>query len=229
MIEPGPTPSAAARRKRRWLFPMIAAIVVVLAGAGIGSYLLLARGGSGQVGDGKQEVVSTVDTFVDMDSEQPDLAAARASVAYGLFATDANGRFRPADPVSRAAFASLVVEIFGLESAVRRTPMFSDVPVTHPDYLAVETAGPYFLKVEGTSQGRVTFGPDDPVSRGEAQRIVRLLAQELAPDLVAGLPAGDAEGTDQPLSRMQAADLLIPVIESRRPAAADTFEVIGVN
>jgi hypothetical protein len=227
MTESGITAPAAAKRRRRWLIPVIAAVVVLVAGGGTASYLLLARG-DGEVEDGDASA-STVETFADMGSADPDLAAARSSVGYGLFAADADGRFRPADPVSRAEFASFVVTVFDLESPVPRSPTFSDVPVTHPDYLAVEAASPYFFQSEGASQARGLFAPDDPVGRGVARQIVRLLVQNSAPDLAASLPAGDATDADQALSRADAAHLLIPAIEGRQPPAADIFEATGIN
>ena len=101
-------------------------------------------------------------------------------VAYGLLSADGQGRFRPLDPVTRADFASLVVTIFGLESAPPATPTFSDVPAVHPVYVAVETAAPYFAQVSG--QSGQTFKPDDPVLRDEAKQVVLLVAQQVMPE-----------------------------------------------
>jgi len=175
------------------------------------------------------EAVTGVETFADMGPDHPDLKAARAVVVYGLLEADPEGRFRPEDPVERSEFASLLVAVFDLENPVPSVPTFADVPPAHPDYAAVERAAAYFLRDGGAEPETSMFRPHDPITRGEADQILRLVVQAAAPDLTSVLPAEAVSGADQPLSRAEAARLLVPLIEAQQPPAAETFEAVGIN
>jgi hypothetical protein len=222
------TREAAARRGRRWTSWATLVAAVVMVSGGLFACVLVGCSGDDE-GTVSTVSTATVETFLDMGSADPDMAAARSMVGYGLFAADQSGRFRPADLVTRAEFASLVVTIFELESTLPSSATFSDVARGNSSYAAIETAARYFVEVEGTTQQSQTFRPRDPISRGEAQKILRSLVQELAPDLAPKLPAGDAARNDQPLTRADAARLLIPVVEGRQPPAPDSFEPVGIN
>ncbi|MCX8032597.1 MAG: hypothetical protein N3B14_04270 [Thermoleophilia bacterium] len=172
---------------------------------------------------------ATVETFVDMGAGHPDLGVARAAVVYDLLDPDAEGRFKPEDPVARSQFASLLALALGLERSFPPTPTFSDVPPAHPDYAAVEATARYFVQdalAETTSR---EFRPRDSISHAEAYRVLQLAVQENAPNLASALPAESAYNNSEPLSRADAARLLVPLIRANQPAPAETFEAIGIN
>jgi hypothetical protein len=217
--------------KRRWLIPVIAMCVVVVAGGGTAAGILLTRDGetgSLSTTSTTQDLTGAVEGFTDIDAADPDLPLARAMVGYGLFSADDQGRFRPLESVTRADFAALVVTVFGLESAPPTTPTFSDVPVVHPAYVAIETAASYFVQVAGGQAAR-TFKPDDPMLRDEAKQVVLLVAGQVMPERKVDLGGFDLADGPQVLGRMDAARLLLPVITALQPPAGDSFGVTGVN
>ena len=131
-------------KKRRWLIPVVACVAIVVGGGTAAGILLTRDGETGSLSTTSttQDLTGAVEGFTDIDAADPDLPLARAMVGYGLFSVDAQGRFRPLEPVTRADFASLVVTIFGLESAPPTTPTFSDVPAVHPAYRGGRDGGP---------------------------------------------------------------------------------------
>jgi|WetSurMetagenome_2_1015567.scaffolds.fasta_scaffold08338_2 hypothetical protein len=218
-------------KNRRWLIPVIAICVVVVAGGGTAAGILLTRDGetgSLSTTSTTQDLTGAVEGFTDIDAADPDLPLARAMAGYGLLSADGEGRFRPLEPVTRADFASLVVTVFSLESAPPTTPTFSDVPAVHPAYVAVETAAPYFAQASGGAAGR-TFKPDDPMLRDEAKQVVLLVAQQVMPDGKVDLTDFDLADGPQTLGRIDAARLLLPVIATLQPPAGDSFGVTGIN
>jgi hypothetical protein len=231
-VRPGPR-----RARRRRLIPVIAVgVVMVLAAIGVTLYFTLRDDGGTVTTDGTATTLSAgVDSFADMGRGDPVLPAARSLVGYGLLAVDAGNRFRPADPVSRAQFASLMVAVFGLECPEPPRATFFDVMPGDPAYLEVEALAPLFLAaagaVESDGDQAASFRPADPMTTGEARRILQALVESSAPDSAAGLEAalpaaGSAGG---PLTRADAALLLVPVIEALQPAAGDSLEATDVN
>jgi hypothetical protein len=217
-------------KKRRWVIPVVACVVIVVGGGTAAGIVLTRDGETGSLSTTSttQDLTGAVEGFTDIDAADPDLPLARAMVGYGLFSADDQGRFRPLEPVTRADFASLVVTVFGLESSPPTTPTFSDVPAVHPAYVAVETAAPYFAQAGG-SQAAQTFKPGEPVLREEAKQVVLLVAQQVMPERKIDLAGFDLADGPQALARMDAARLLLPVIPALQPPAGDSFGVTGVN
>ena len=224
-------------RRRRWLLPVIAAaVIVVLAVVAVVLYFTLRGGGEDDGGDTDTTTSlaeGVVNVFTDMSPDDPAFEAALSMTGYGLLGADAVGRFRPADAVSRGEFASLVVSVFGLECPEQASPTFVDVAPGDPRYLDIEAAAPYFVEVTEGNKEPGAFSPNDPIKREEARLIVESLIEKAAPQsaaqLVAGLPVAEPAGAGQPFTRAEAARLLVPVIEGLQPAAAETFEALGIN
>lgn len=129
------------------------------------------------------------DVPADSWAEESITAAAQTGILSGYDQT----RFGYGYLMSRAAFATAIVRLFGWEAAEPEESTFSDV--TDPDawyYTAVETA---------YANGAVTlqndrFRPDDPITREEmAVMIVRALGYEALAGLVQQLPSPFADLT----------------------------------
>lgn len=91
----------------------------------------------------------------------------------GLLLTDSDGRIRPADPITRAEFASMLRAFLPNEPAGETS--FSDVPSSHWAYEAITASAACGL-FGGYSDG--TFRPEGSISRGEAAVVMcRLLGR----------------------------------------------------
>lgn len=119
-------------------------------------------------------------TFHDL-SAHPDRAAIEALAAREILNGKGDGLFHPADPMTRAEFAALVVRALGLEP--HADGAFSDVAGS--DWFAgyVGTASALGV-IQGVGEGR--FAPMDTISKGEAAvmvaRAARLCGIETALD-----------------------------------------------
>lgn len=69
----------------------------------------------------------TTTSFVDVKPTSPNAGAIAAVEKLGIFEGDANGKFNPASPITRAQIAKVLVSAFGLENQ-GDTVAFSDVP-----------------------------------------------------------------------------------------------------
>ncbi len=70
---------------------------------------------------------NTTTSFVDVKSTSANAGAIAAVEKLGIFEGDANGKFNPASPITRAQIAKVLVLAFGLENQ-GDTVAFSDVP-----------------------------------------------------------------------------------------------------
>ena len=110
----------------------------------------------------------------------------RRAAEQGILSGYGNGRFGYGRTMTRAAFTTALVRLFGWEPAAGAVPAFSDTDSAAWYYTAVETA---------YAHGAVTlqsdrFRPDDPITREEvAVMIVRALNYEALAGLVQQLPS----------------------------------------
>ncbi len=86
-----------------------------------------------------------------------------------------DGSFRPHQSVTRAQLAKMAVNGFGLDVTVPPTPSFDDVPASHPLYAYVE--GAFAAGIVG-GYGNGEFGPDDPITRQQANSILARFLSE---------------------------------------------------
>ena len=180
----------------------------------------------------------------------------RRAGELGLFQGVGGGRFGLGEPITRAAFVTALVRLFGWEAERPQSPAFSDVPAGAWYFSAVETA--FAHDAFRLHQGR--FRPEDPITREEmAVMLVRSLgytslavtlgAEEcpftdvsvspgyitLAYDL--GIVGGTGNGRFDPGSsaaREQAAAVLVRVYDklhaaSRQVQSAGTSRVVSVS
>ena len=96
----------------------------------------------------------------------------RRAGELGLFQGVGGGRFGLGEPITRAAFVTALVRLFGWEAERPQSPAFSDVPAGAWYFSAVETA--FAHDAFRLQQGR--FRPEDPITREEmAVMLVRSL------------------------------------------------------
>ncbi len=180
----------------------------------------------------------------------------RRAGELGLFQGVGGGRFGLGEPITRAAFVTALVRLFGWEAERPQSPAFSDVPAGAWYFSAVETA--FAHDAFRLQQGR--FRPEEPITREEmAVMLVRSLgytslavtlgAEEcpftdvsvspgyitLAYDL--GIVGGTGNGRFDPGSsaaREQAAAVLVRVYDklhaaSRQVQSAGNSRVVSVS
>ncbi len=100
-----------------------------------------------------------------------------------------DGTFRPAEPLSRARFATWLVTAKGLPLAPNRTPDFPDVPSSFPLYNAIETAQAYGILPAQVPAASSPFRPVDPVLRLDAIHwTVRALGHTFESAYMSGAP-----------------------------------------
>ena len=96
----------------------------------------------------------------------------RRAGELGLFQGVGGGRFGLGEPITRAAFVTALVRLFGWEAERPQSPAFSDVPAGAWYFSAVETA--FAHDAFRLQQGR--FRPEEPITREEmAVMLVRSL------------------------------------------------------
>lgn len=96
----------------------------------------------------------------------------RRAGELGLFQGVGGGRFGLGEPITRAAFVTALVRLFGWKTETPKAPSFSDVPASAWYFSAVETA----LAHDAFRLQQGAFRPDDPITREEmAVMLVRSL------------------------------------------------------
>ena len=85
----------------------------------------------------------------------------RRAGELGLFQGVGGGRFGLGEPITRAAFVTALVRLFGWEAERPQSPAFSDVPAGAWYFSAVETA--FAHDAFRLHHGR--FRPEEPITR----------------------------------------------------------------
>ena len=194
--------------------------------------------------------------YSDVPKDHWAAQSVRRAGELGLFQGVGGGRFGLGEPITRAAFVTALVRLFGWEAERPQSPAFSDVPAGAWYFSAVETA--FAHDAFRLHQGR--FRPEEPITREEmAVMLVRSLgytslavtlgAEEcpftdvsvspgyitLAYDL--GIVGGTGNGRFDPGSsaaREQAAAVLVRVYDklhaaSRQVQSAGNSRVVSVS
>ena len=194
--------------------------------------------------------------YSDVPKDHWAAQSVRRAGELGLFQGVGGGRFGLGEPITRAAFVTARVRLYGCEAERPQSPAFSDVPAGAWYFSAVETA--FAHDAFRLHQGR--FRPEEPITREEmAVMLVRSLgytslavtlgAEEcpftdvsvspgyitLAYDL--GIVGGTGNGRFDPGSsaaREQAAAVLVRVYDklhaaSRQVQSAGNSRVVSVS
>ncbi|MDF9407671.1 S-layer homology domain-containing protein [Pelotomaculum isophthalicicum JI] len=116
-----------------------------------------------QMGEPAVQAVKT--DFRDLDNDKQLLPSVHYLAAKGIINGFPDGTFRPADSLTRAEAAKILVLTKGLPEQSGGQPVFSDVPTGHWAFgtiQAAEKAGLLYGYEDGTSK------PEEPVTRAEA-------------------------------------------------------------
>ena len=110
--------------------------------------------------------------YSDVPKDHWAAQSVRRAGELGLFQGVGGGRFGLGEPITRAAFVTALVRLFGWEAERPQSPAFSDVPAGAWYFSAVETA--FAHDAFRLHQGR--FRPEEPITREEmAVMLVRSL------------------------------------------------------
>ncbi|MFC4100337.1 carbohydrate binding domain-containing protein [Paenibacillus xanthanilyticus] len=133
------------------------------------------------------EKLSTAEGFADVSGSHWAKPAAEQLQALGLMTGDADGRFQPNRPITRAEFIAVLDRAFGFAGVGSKS--FADVLPEAWYYRAVMNAAGSGI-VEGTEDGR--FAPNAPVTReGAAVLLDRAFQLSTGAESVASLQTFD--------------------------------------
>ena len=120
--------------------------------------------------------------YTDVPSESTLGGEVEKAVRYGLMNGYSDTTFGYGDSMTRAQFAAVLVRMMGWETVTPATADFTDVPVSHTWYGAVETAAAHDVVDEGGA-----FRPGDAITRGEmSEMLVRALGLKATAEMAAG-------------------------------------------
>ena len=120
--------------------------------------------------------------YTDVPAESTLGGEAEKAVRYGLMNGYSDTTFGYGDSMTRAQFAAVLVRMMGWETVTPATADFTDVPVSHTWYGAVETAAAHDVVDEGGA-----FRPGDAITRGEmSEMLVRALGLKTTAEMAAG-------------------------------------------
>ena len=120
--------------------------------------------------------------YTDVPAESTLGGEVEKAVRYGLMNGYSDTTFGYGDSMTRAQFAAVLVRMMGWETVTPATADFTDVPVSHTWYGAVETAAAHDVVDEGGA-----FRPGDAITRGEmSEMLVRALGLKATAEMAAG-------------------------------------------
>ncbi len=180
--------------------------------------------------------------FWDVDVDRADFEAIQLLAVRGAARADAERRFRPDDPLTRAEAAVMLYHAFNLWPSVSNSH-FTDVPWTHPAFREIETlfdngvlralgveprwpaAGGYNAGKHAGFTQKHQFGalePDKPVTTAELQDMIRIIESRTisSPSRVAPQQAStrpSAAGESKPLTRGEACRIVWQKLASAKP------------
>ncbi|WP_051910142.1 S-layer homology domain-containing protein [Lysinibacillus sp. BF-4] len=115
------------------------------------------------------QAAETQPTFTDVPKTHPSFAIIHEMRDTGIINGYPDGTFQPAKEIKRSHVAELLARALPLEP-VREAKEFSDVPVTHPYYEAIQKVQRAGI-IDG-SDGK--FNPDKPLTRVQMAKILTL-------------------------------------------------------
>lgn len=115
------------------------------------------------------QAAETQPTFTDVPKTHPSFAIIHEMRDTGIINGYPDGTFQPAKEIKRSHVAELLARALPLEP-VRDAKEFSDVPVTHPYYEAIQKVQRAGI-IDG-SDGK--FNPDKPLTRVQMAKILTL-------------------------------------------------------
>lgn len=119
---------------------------------------------------GSAPMAYAAETYRDVPSDHWAAENIYRATDLGLFQGTGGGKFGLGQPITRAAFATTLVRLFGWEEVKPDQPSYSDVAKDDWYYTAVET----LLANDGVAASSHTFRPNDELTRGEmASMLVR--------------------------------------------------------
>lgn len=116
---------------------------------------------------------NTNTSFPDVKPTSKYAGAAEALKKIGVFSGDANGKFNPNSPMTRAQLSKVLVEAFHLKQQGTAL-QFVDVPSTHWAYNYVNILSSNKITV---GKGNNTFGVNDNVTLVQLDTFIKRLAQ----------------------------------------------------
>lgn len=120
--------------------------------------------------------------YTDVPSESTLGGEVEKAVRYGLMNGYSDTTFGYGDSMTRAQFAAVLVRMMGWETVTPAAADFTDVPVGHTWYGAVETAAAHDVVDAGGA-----FRPGDAITRGEmSEMLVRALGLKATAEMAAG-------------------------------------------
>ena len=140
--------------------------------------------------------------FTDVSPEHPGADAIEALASAGVVSGYSDGTFRPSNPIWRAQFAKMVVNLLRLPASENHVCPFVDVNVSGPNslypdnYVAVAA---YLGITRGTTA--TTFGPYENVTRQQVLTMLVRATDTLYPGLMQSPPVswqGTMPGGDDP-------------------------------
>lgn len=133
--------------KKRIFFALLAAVLCVM--------LMPAR-------------VSAVELYSDVPEDHWSAESVYRATELGIFNGVGDGRFGRGESITRAAFVTALVRLFGWETVTPETPTFTDVGTDRWYYAAVETA----VANDAIPVSSKTFRPTDPLTRSDMASIL---------------------------------------------------------
>ena len=118
--------------------------------------------------------------YTDVPAESTLAGEVEKAVRYGLMNGYSDTTFGYGDSMTRAQFAAVLVRMMGWETVTPAAADFTDVPVSHTWYGAVETAAAHDVVDAGGA-----FRPGDAITRGEmSEMLVRALGLKSTAEMV---------------------------------------------
>ncbi len=126
---------------------------------------------AGALPDAQDAPLTCAPPFSDVHTSDFYFDSVRYLFCSGAIGGYSDNTFRPGSPTSRGQFSKIIVMAMGWPLLNPSSPTFNDVLPGSPFYTYVETAASHGI-ISGYGNG--SFGPGDPVSRGQLVKMVVL-------------------------------------------------------
>jgi hypothetical protein len=147
--------------------------------------------------------ISNTHPFVDLSEDHWANDPIQYLLSEQIISGYADGTFRPADQVTRAQFAKMLVGAMGWELQTPQNPTFTDVGSDMWAYSYIETAAAHGV-ISGYSDG--TFHPYSNITRAQVAKMI-VTARDWAMDSSAGATFTDVGATDWAFSYVETVNI----------------------